>query len=28
MGKVESFSAGVPQADDITLMVIRYHGKE
>jgi len=28
MGKIESFSAGVPQADDITLMVIRYHGKE
>ena len=28
MGKVGSFSAGVPQADDITLMVIRYHGKK
>jgi len=27
MGKVSSFSAGVPQADDITLMVIRYYGK-
>ncbi len=28
MGKVGSFSEGVPQADDITLMVIQYHGKE
>ncbi len=28
MAKVGSFSAGVPQADDITLMVIRYYGKK
>jgi sigma-B regulation protein RsbU (phosphoserine phosphatase) len=28
MGKVSGFSAGVPQADDITLMVIRYYGKK
>jgi sigma-B regulation protein RsbU (phosphoserine phosphatase) len=28
MGKVGSFSAGVPQADDITLMVISYYGKK
>lgn len=26
MGKVSSFSEGVPQADDITLMAIRYNG--
>jgi sigma-B regulation protein RsbU (phosphoserine phosphatase) len=26
MQKVEAFSEGVPQADDITMMVLRYNG--